>query len=120
MFTERYFYHSFPRSRSGSSPSGDIEKGCQILTAIRDFGLLLVPQLIEWSQPVIDGASPRIFPVLQSRVCFTELNPIELRGHAAKFGEFALEFDPHTIRSLGAIPVFYVPQPSSNTKAPRV
>jgi hypothetical protein len=108
---ERFFYHSFPR-RSASTAS-EIEKGKQILAAIRDFGLVLTPQFIEWSQPNL-GASPRTLPVLQKRVCFTELSPYELPGHAEKFGHFGLEFEIETVRRLGAMPVFYVPQPLSD------
>jgi hypothetical protein len=108
---ERFFYHSFPRR--GASTAEEIDKGCKILTAIRDFGLLLTPQLIEWNQPSFGGAPPRVFPVLQKRVCFTELGPLELPQHAEKFGHFALEFEIDTVRRLGAVPVFYVPQPTS-------
>jgi len=108
---ERYFYHCFPR-RGGELPQA-IEKGCQILTTIRDLGLVLMPEIIEWNQPSADGAPPRVFPVLQKRVCFTELNSDELPQHTEKFGQFALEFDTNTLRSLGAIPVFYIPQPTA-------
>ena len=111
MIQERFFYHSFPRR--GTSTAAEIEKGCKVLAAIRDFGLLLTPQLIEWSQPTLDGARP--LPVLQKRVCFTELSPGELSGHAEKFGHFALEFEIDTVRRLGAVPVFYVPQPTSES-----
>jgi hypothetical protein len=107
---ERFFYHSFPRR--GASTVEEIDKGCNILTAICDFGLLLTPQLIEWKQPNVGGA-PRVFPVLQKRVCFTELGPLELPEHAEKFGHFALEFEIDMVRRLGAVPVFYVPQPTS-------
>jgi hypothetical protein len=107
---ERFFYHSFPRR--GASTADENDKGCKILEAIRDFGLLLTPQLIEWNQPNV-GRPPRAFPVLQKRVCFTELNPFELPQHAQKFGHFALEFEIDTVRRLGAVPVFYVPQPTS-------
>lgn len=107
---ERYFYHSFPRRRA--SPAEEIGKGCKILAAIRDFGLLLTPQLIEWHQPSLGGAPPRTLSVLQKRVCFTELAPPELPAHAKRFGHFALEFAIDVVRSLGAVPVFYIPQPS--------
>ena len=106
---ERYFYHSFPRR--GASSAEEMDKGCKILAAIRDFGLLLTPQQIEWKQPTFDGAA-RTLPVLQKRVCFTELSPHELPAHAERFGHFALEFDIDAVRSLGAVPVFYIPQPS--------
>lgn len=107
---ERYFYHSFPRR--GASMAEKTDKGCKILAAIRDFGLLLTPQLIEWQQPTSGGAPPRTIPVLQKRVCFTELAPPELPSHADRFGHFSLEFDIDVVRSLGAVPVFYIPQPS--------
>jgi hypothetical protein len=110
---ERFFYHSFPRR--GASTDAEIEKGCKSLAAIRDFGLLLTPQFIEWNQPKLGGAPPRVLSVLQKRVCFTELSPGELSGHAEKFGRFALEFEIDTVRRLGAMPVFYVPQPTSES-----
>jgi hypothetical protein len=109
----RFFYHSFPR-RGRSDPTA-IEKGCQLLTSIRDLGLLMVPEQIEWKQPHADGSLPRSLRILQRRVCFTELAPRELSEHAEKFGAFALEFDVDTIRSLGALPVFYVPDPSAQS-----
>jgi hypothetical protein len=74
----------------------------------------LTPQFIEWKQPSLGGAS-RPFPVLQKRVCFTELSPSELNGHAEKFGHFALEFEIDVVRRLGAMLVFYVPQPTSES-----
>jgi hypothetical protein len=107
---ERFFYHSFPRR--GASTASETEEGKQILSAIRDFGLVLTPQFIEWTQPTL-AALPRTLPVLQKRVCFTELSLSELPGHAEKFGHFALEFETETLRRLGAMPVFYVPQPIS-------
>lgn len=106
---ERFFYHSFPRR--GVFTNVEIEKGNSILAAICDFGLLLTPELIEWRQPTL--GTPRVFQVLQKRVCFTELSPCELRGHAERFGHFALEFEVDTVRQLSAMPVFYVPQPIS-------
>jgi hypothetical protein len=108
---ERYFYHSFPRR--GASAADEIDKGCKVLAAIRDLGLLLMPQLIEWQQPSAGGAPPRTVPILQKRVCFTELGPGELPAHAERFGHFALEFDVDVVRGLGAVPVFYIPQPSA-------
>jgi hypothetical protein len=75
-FRERFFYHSFPRR--GASTAAEIDKGKKILTAICDFGFVLTPQFIEWTQPTIVG-SPRTLPVLQKRVCFTEPSPKEWR-----------------------------------------
>lgn len=105
---ERYFYHSFPRR--GRETEGEIEKGCQILTLIRDFGLVMAPETVKWEYEHADGAPPRESVVLQQRVCFTELEPRELSLHAKKFGRFALEFDIPTLKSLGAVPVFYIPR----------
>jgi hypothetical protein len=107
MAQERYLYHCFPRR--GANTAAEITKGLEILKCIRDFGLLLLPESIEWSQPVT-GQAPRTFPVIQPRVCFTDLSPAELPEHATRFGHFALEFEMESARQLGAIPVFYVPQ----------
>jgi hypothetical protein len=106
--SERFFYHSFPRR---SSVADADSKGCRILETIRDIGLLLMPEYIEWRQPT--SGEPRILPILQKRICFTELSPAELPEHATKFGQFALEFDIDVLRRLGAIPVFYLPQPTT-------
>jgi hypothetical protein len=107
VIQNRFLYHCFPRR--GASSAGEIEKGLKILTCIRDFGLLLLPESIEWSQPV-NNKPPRTFPVVQPRICFTDLAPVELSEHAEKFGRFALEFEVEVARQLGAVPVFYVPQ----------
>jgi hypothetical protein len=77
------------------------------------MGLVLVPEFIEWRQP-ISGGRLRTFPILQRRVCFTELSPAELPQHGERFGHFAIEFDSTTIRELGGIPVFYIPQPDGD------
>jgi hypothetical protein len=105
---ERYFYHSFPR-RSRKTATEN-EKGCQILSIMRDVGLLLTPEPVEWGYEHADGSAPRTSAALQRRVCFTELAPKELPGHAEKFGRFALEFSVPALKSLGAIPVFYIPR----------
>jgi len=107
---KRYFYHSFPRRWCNLSE--EISKGLDVLSAVAKYGLLLTPEYIEWKQPSVDGTS-RVLPVMQQRVCFTDLAPSELLEHANKFGHFAIEYDAGILRSLGAIPVFYVPQPSS-------
>jgi hypothetical protein len=105
---ERYFYHSFPRRACDQEAETDV--ACSILEIIRDFGLLLAPESVKWQYEHKDGSPPRATQVLQRRVCFTELAPDELRGHARRFGHFALEFTVSTLKSLGAIPVFYIPR----------
>jgi hypothetical protein len=111
---ERYFYHSFPRRWKATDT--EITKGLQILSAIRDFGLLLTPEMTEWRHPHGDGSPPRGARFLQKRVSFTDLAPEELSEHAKEFGKFALEFNTKTLRSLGGIPVFYIPQADSQSQ----
>jgi Putative abortive phage resistance protein AbiGi, antitoxin len=105
---ERYFYHSFPRR--GRSTDSEIEKGCRILSLICDAGLVLAPEVVKWSCPHADGAAPREQQIIQRRICFTELASSDLIEHANEFGHFALEFDVKTLKRLGAMPVFYIPQ----------
>jgi hypothetical protein len=111
---ERYFYHSFPRR--GRSTDAEIEKGCKILSIIRDSGLVMAPEVVKWQYEHEDGSQPRASEVLQRRVCFTELAPHELAEHGKKFGRFALEFDVPVLKSLGAIPVFYIPRALADAK----
>jgi hypothetical protein len=104
----RFFYHSFPRRGRGTDD--EIEKGCKILALICDAGLVLAPEVVKWSYPHADGSPPRDQQTIQRRICFTELALHELSGHAQEFGHFALEFDVKTLKRLGAMPVFYIPQ----------
>jgi hypothetical protein len=108
---ERYFYHNFPRRKRGTQ--GEIAMGCQVLSLVKDFGLVMAPEIVKWAYEHADGSPPRTTEVLQQRVCFTELEPRELPSHAEKFGHFALEFKVPALKSLGAIPVFYVPRAMS-------
>jgi hypothetical protein len=105
---ERYFYHSFPRR--GRSTDGELEKGLKILSLICEAGLVLAPEVVKWKTPHADGYPPREQETIQRRVCFTELPPSELVRHAEEFGHFALEFDIETLKRMGAMPVFYIPQ----------
>ncbi len=116
---ERYFYHSFPRKPRNHSidVTAEVEKGLAILSSIKKMGLLLTPETIEWPAVSSDGALSETWKVTQKRCSFTELAPAELSQHAQLFGDFALEFDIHVLRTLGAIPVFYLPRPSKTTKA---
>lgn len=109
---DRFFYHSFPRR--GANSELEIDKGCSILASMRDLGLGLIPEFIEWRQP-LPGGQARLFPKVQQRACFTELEPAELPMHAERFGRFALEFDEITMREMGGVPVFYIPQPASES-----
>lgn len=103
---DRYFYHSFPRRPQTEGH----RHGLTILEMIRDFGLLMTPEIARWQYSHADGTPPRSQSMVQRRISFTELAPSELEGHAKDFGPFALEFDIDSLKRLGAIPVFYVPQ----------
>jgi len=105
---KRFFYHSFPRR--GRTTDAEIEKGCKILILICAAGLLLAPEIVKWKHPHADGSPPREQETIQRRICFTELAPEELARHAEEFGHFALEFDIDTLKRMGAMPVFYIPQ----------
>lgn len=102
--TERYFFHSFPR-RADSSKAG-----LAVLRSMVEAGFLLVPEIIKWQEPLMDGRLSEPFFVAQKRICFTELTEPELPEHSNRFGPFSLEFTVAALRQLGAVPVFYVPR----------
>lgn len=111
---ERYFYHSFPRRwREESSDDHAIK----ILELIRDFGLLMTPEVATWQYTHVNGTPPRTQSMTQRRISFTELAPYELARHARDFGRFALEFDVGVLKSLGAVPVFYIPHADARLHA---
>jgi hypothetical protein len=110
---ERYFYHSFPRR--GRDEKVEAQRGLKILELIRDFGLLLTPEITAWEYPHADGSPPRKMEMVQRRACFTELSPRELPRHAKEFGHFALEFEIDTLKSLHALPVFYIPRGNTSS-----
>lgn len=113
---ERYFYHSFPRR--GRDDESAVQRGLTILELIRDFGLLLTPEITTWEYPHADGSPPRKMEMVQRRVCFTELAPAEVPQHAREFGQFALEFEIDTLKRLHALPVFYIPKGDTSPLGP--
>lgn len=115
MPVDRYFYHSFPRPRGGDMDQA--KKGLRILECIVDFGLVLTPEAVKWGHPHADGSPPRTMNIAQRRVCFTELSPLELPRHAEEFGSFALEFEIAALKSLHALPVFYIPRGGKETSS---
>lgn len=104
-----FFYHSFPRPREKETRQELLKRGLTILRSIRRSGLILAPEVVEWSTPVSLG-SPSPYRVLQERICFTELSPDELSAHSQHFGPYAIEFDIAGLRRAGALPVIYMPQ----------
>lgn len=105
----RFFYHSFPRSRQNETPNETASRGWAILQSIKKMGLVLAPEIVEWYTPVSLG-TPEPIQILQRRICFTELSPLELSRHSTRFGPFALEFETTALRRIGALPVIYMPQ----------
>ena len=109
MTETRHFYHSFPRPRHGEPLEARNKRGLAILRAIRQSGLILAPEIVEWHTPVSIG-SPSPIRLLQQRICFTELARSELNEHSRRFGPIAMEFDIVKLRRAGALPVIYMPQ----------
>ncbi len=106
---DRHFYHSFPRIRPNYEHNKIIQDGIEILKSIKQSGLILAPEVVEWKQSLIDGKF-RTITNRQVRVSFTELDSNELCNHSKIFGPFSLEFDIVALRKLGALPVIYMPQ----------
>lgn len=109
MENNTFFYHSFPRPREGETRKKLLARGLAILRSIRRTGLILAPEVVEWTTPVSLG-SPSPYRVLQERVCFTELPADELPAHSLRFGPYSIEFDIAGLRRAGALPVIYIPQ----------
>ena len=109
--TLRFFYHSFPRPRHGEPYEYTTARGWALLQLIREIGLVLAPELVQWHTPGQNMlGTPNPLKVLQRRICFTELSPQELSRHSEHFGPFALEFEVEELRRMGALPVIYMPQ----------
>jgi hypothetical protein len=106
---KRQLIHSFPRPKVGENDDATLERALAILKLIRDVGLVLAPEVLEWDlQQLTPGRGPlRIF---QQRLCLTELSPTDLPAHSHVFGPLALSFDVARLRDAGAMPVIYVPQ----------
>lgn len=78
------------------------------------WGLLLTPEKIVFhGEPFRDEDDGQPIPILQRRLCLSELSEAELPDHAQLFGPIALEFDQPTLRRIGGMPVIYIPQPLS-------
>jgi hypothetical protein len=86
-----------------------IKSGLAILEAIRQFGLVLAPEIIVWTQSLKDGHT-RTITLRQRRICFTELVRDEVEEHGERFGPFSIELSIESLRRLGGLPVIYMPQ----------
>lgn len=105
MPNESRFYHSFPRFREGRDQNA---LGLNMLECIIDHGLVLAPETRSITLPDnIAGAIPGPLKIAQKRVCFTLLNPDEISDHSKKFGPISIEWQPESLRKLGALPAMY-------------
>lgn len=105
----RHFYHSFPRPYRDYEYGQIIKDGLEILKSIKNTGLILAPEIVEWKQLLSDGTFREISN-RQVRISFTELSENEIFEHSKKFGPFSIEFEINDLRRMGAMPVIYVPQ----------
>ena len=108
-----HFYHCFPQWL-GTSDIDELPGKKAALITLRlmfRWGLLLTPEKIEFpGEPFRDADRKPPVRIKQNRICFTELAEHEVPDHANAFGPIALEFGQRTLRKLGAMPVFYIPQ----------
>jgi hypothetical protein len=106
---QRNLFHSFPRPKTNESEGATLERGLSILASMKETGLVLAPEIVDWDVSVISGGAEQL-RILQRRACFTELSAPELAAHSTVFGPIALSFDIAALRAAGATPVIYVPQ----------
>jgi hypothetical protein len=101
------FFHSFPRDRSLRGAAASLK----ILRSVLKFGLLLVPEIVNYPAELRDAGDERDKIVsVQRRLSLTMLPPEQLLDHCKIFGPVSLEFSPLAARRLGAMPVMYLPQ----------
>jgi hypothetical protein len=105
----RHFFHSFPRPKAGEQEDATLERGLRILAAMKEIGLVLAPEIVEWDVGSITSGREQL-RFLQRRASFTELSVAELAAHSKTFGPIALSFDIGKLREAGATPVIYVAQ----------
>lgn len=98
-----YGYHSFPRRDASLSTAH------AVLVSIIRCGLVLAPEVTEWSETLEDGSRSAPIMLAQKRCCFTVIPQVELPEHAVRFGPYALEFEIDSLRRIGAVPVAYLP-----------
>lgn len=104
-----FLYHSFPRWRKNGEEN--IAKGLKILKSIVENGLLLNCETKKWMERLQNGQLSSPINLMSISCSFTLLEEYELINHCNKFGNFSLEFEIQTMRKLGAIPIFYIPNP---------
>src|SRR5437879_6254271 len=104
------FFHSFPRDKALRTPDTCL----RILRSVLQYGLLLVPEIVNYPAELRDPGDERDKIVnVQRRLSLTMLPAEGLSEHCRHFGPVSLEFSPLAVRRLGAIPVMYLPQATS-------
>lgn len=106
---DRFFFHSFPRPKHGEAQDAVQQKGLKILNFMRNTGLVLAPEIIDWDISGIVSGDEKL-KLLQQRLCFTEISTEELPERSKHFGPFAISFETGVLRTIGATPVIYIPQ----------
>jgi hypothetical protein len=109
LSNQRNLIHSFSRPKPNEAKDALAERLFEILGLIREIGLILAPELIEWDLSKI-GLGNGVLAILQQRICFTDLTPADLPRHAETFGPLAIAYEIEGLRNAGAMPVMYVPQ----------
>lgn len=109
LSNQRNLIHSFSRPKPNEAKDALAGRVLEILGLICEIGLILAPELIEWDLSEI-GLGKGVLPILQQRICFTDLTPAELPRHAETFGPLAIAYEIEELRNAGSMPVMYVPQ----------
>lgn len=109
LSNQRNLIHSFSRPKPNESKVALAKRVIEILGLIRDIGLILAPELINWDLTRI-GLGKDVLAILQQRICFTDLSPADLPNHSETFGPLAIAYEIEELRNAGAMPVMYVPQ----------
>jgi len=97
--SNRFFFHTFPRPKKDEDKEATLTRALKILRFMKDVGLILAPELVTWEIQLPDGNVEKL-PVLQQRICFTELATDELDEHSATFGPVTLAFDIQELRLI--------------------
>jgi len=111
MNSKLLLYHCFPRS-SQHRLGDEVAVGERIINSIFNIGMLLTHERIMYplvTKTFVDRENGSYID--QVRCCFTLVDESELADHASIFGSFGLGFDVSVLRSIGAFPVIYIPQP---------
>jgi hypothetical protein len=104
------FFHSFPRDRKFRT----LDSSLKILRSVLQYGLLLVPEIVNYPPELRDPGDERDKIVnVQRRLSLTMLPAEQLSEHCRYFGPVSFEFSPLAARRLGAMPVMYLPQATS-------